>query len=80
MEGLNFKLKSIDNNEFDNIYKTIVESVMECIWLFDLKNMCFKYVSPSVMKLRGLTVEEAMNEKFEDIFTSKSLKKNVRDN
>lgn len=65
----------MDSSDVDSIYKTIVESVMECIWLFDLKNMCFKYVSPSVMELRGLTVEEAMNEKFEKIFTSKSLKK-----
>lgn len=70
-----FKLKSMDNREFDNIHKTIIESVMECIWLFDLKNMCFRYVSPSVTKLRGLTVEEAMNEKFDEIFTSKSLKR-----
>jgi diguanylate cyclase (GGDEF)-like protein/PAS domain S-box-containing protein len=68
-------LKSINNNEINNIYKTIVESVIECIWLFDLKNMCFKYVSPSVMKLRGLTVEEAMNENLEEIFTGKSLEK-----
>ena len=75
MGGLNFKLKCIDNNEFDNIYKTIVESVIECIWLFDLKNMCFKYVSPSVTKLRGVTVEEAINESLEESFTSKSLKK-----
>lgn len=65
----------INNNEFNNIYKTIVESAVECIWIFDLKNMCFKYVSPSVTELRGLTVEEAMSESLEDSFTNKSFEK-----
>lgn len=73
-------MKSIENfikNEGDvsEIYKLLIENIIECIWLFDLKNMCFKYVSPSVMELRGLTVEEAMNEKLEDSFTEESLEK-----
>ena len=43
-------------------YKLIAENTVECIWLFDLANMKFKYISPSVFNLRGLTVEEAMKE------------------
>jgi diguanylate cyclase (GGDEF)-like protein/PAS domain S-box-containing protein len=62
-------------NDDNNIYKMIVENVKDCIWIFDLKNKCFKYISPSVMELRGFRVEEAMNEKFEQIFTGKSLEK-----
>lgn len=73
-------MKSIENfikneGEVSEIYKLLIENIMECIWLFDLKNMCFKYVSPSVKELRGLTVEEAMNEKLEDSLTEESLEK-----
>jgi PAS domain S-box-containing protein len=56
-------------------YKIIAENIDECIWIFDLANRCFKYISPSIYKLRGLTVEEAMNEKLEDCLTPESLKK-----
>lgn len=56
-------------------YKVIAENIDECIWIFDLANKCFKYISPSIYKLRGMTVEEAMNEKLEDCLTLESLKK-----
>ncbi|WPC44320.1 PAS domain S-box protein [Clostridium sp. JS66] len=56
-------------------YKLIAENIDECIWLFDLANKRFKYISPSIFNLRGLTVEEAMNEKLEDCLTPESLKK-----
>ena len=56
-------------------YKIIAENIDECIWIFDLENRCFKYISPSIYKLRGFTVEEAMNEKLEDCLTPESLNK-----
>ncbi|AZV58268.1 PAS domain-containing protein [Clostridium sp. AWRP] len=55
-------------------YKLIAENTIECIWLFDWANKRFKYISPSIFNLRGLTVEEAMNEKLEDCLTPESLK------
>lgn len=57
------------------ICKLFIENIMECLWLFDLKNMCFKYISPSIINLRGLTVEESLKEKIEDSFTMESLEK-----
>jgi PAS domain S-box-containing protein len=56
-------------------YKLLVENTVECIWLFDLANRRFKYISPSIITLRGLTVNEAMNEKLSDCLTPDSLKK-----
>ena len=56
-------------------YRIIAENTVECIWLFDLANRCFKYISLSIFNLRGLTVEDAMNEKIEECFTPEALKK-----
>lgn len=56
-------------------YKLLVENAVECIWLFNLQTMSFKYISPSITNLRGLTVEEAMNERIEDSLTPQSVKK-----
>ncbi len=65
-------------NEYSELikrYRLIAENIVECIWLFDLENKCYKYISPSVVNLRGVTVEEAMKEKLEDCLTTESIKK-----
>lgn len=72
MGGFNNSSKYLESVEK---YKMITENIDECIWIFDLANRCFKYISSSIYKLRGLTVEEAMKEKIEDCFTPESLKK-----
>jgi PAS domain S-box-containing protein len=41
-------------------YKMIANHVSDTIWKMSLKPMQFTYVSPSVQKMRGYTVEEAM--------------------
>lgn len=61
-------------------YKLMTENTVECIWLYDYTNKCFKYISPAIFNLRGLTVDEAMTEKLEDCLTPdsiESLKSNV---
>jgi diguanylate cyclase (GGDEF)-like protein/PAS domain S-box-containing protein len=75
--------KKIENRECERenslesveIYKLIVENTVECIWLFDLANMCFKYISPSIIDLRGVTANEAMKGKLKDSLTPESLEK-----
>lgn len=65
-------------NEYSELikgYRLIAENLVECIWLFDLQNKCYKYVSPSVANLIGVTVEEAMQGKLEDCLTTESVKK-----
>ncbi|WP_186841895.1 BTAD domain-containing putative transcriptional regulator [Acetobacterium fimetarium] len=56
-------------------FKMLVEKLEECVWIYDLNTKKFLYVSPSIYQLRGLTVEEAMQEKLEDCLTPESLQK-----
>jgi len=55
-------------------YRLLAENSDDVIWTTD-KELRFTYISPSSVKLRGVTVEEAMNEKLEEIMTTESLNK-----
>ena len=55
-------------------YRLLAENSDDVIWTTDTE-LRFTYVSPSSIKLRGVTVEEAMNEKLEEIMTPASLNK-----
>ncbi len=74
--------KTINKNLLDNslsseYYKSLLDHIVECVWLFDYTNKYYKYISPSIYNLRGLTVEEAMKESLEDSLTPDSLQKIV---
>lgn len=43
-------------------YRLIAESVSDVIWVYNVDQCKFAYVSPSVCKARGITVQEAMAE------------------
>jgi PAS domain-containing protein len=43
-------------------YRLLADNAHDVIWTFDLSTSNFTYVSPSIMSLRGLTVEEALAE------------------
>jgi PAS domain S-box-containing protein len=45
--------------ESDERYRLLAENVQDVIWVMD-KNLQYTYISPSIQKLRGYTVEEAM--------------------
>jgi len=55
-------------------YRLLAENAKDVIWVRDL-NMNLVYVSPSVEKVRGYTVEEAMSQSIEEVLTPDSLKK-----
>jgi diguanylate cyclase (GGDEF)-like protein/PAS domain S-box-containing protein len=46
---------------------------MDIIWTMDL-NLRFTYISPSVERMRGYTVQEAISQKMEEVFTPNSFK------
>lgn len=72
------KEKSLVENELkisEAKYKLLAENTVECIWLLNLSTMEYKYISPAIMYLRGLTVEEAMKETLEDSLTPESLER-----
>ena len=56
-------------------YQLLAENTVECIWLMDFTNRRFKYISPSILQLRGYSPEEAMAETLEESLTPESLAK-----
>jgi PAS domain S-box-containing protein len=46
--------------ESEKKYRLLAENSEDVIWTYDVKVMRFSYISPSVTKLRGYTIEEAM--------------------
>lgn len=53
-------------------HRLLADSVSDVIWTMDLSGQ-LTYVSPSVEKLRGFTVEEVMHQSMEDYLTADSL-------
>lgn len=52
--------------ESERRYRLLAENTSDVIWTLDLSTMKYSYISPAVTKLRGLSVEEAMNEAVSD--------------
>ena len=63
MEGL---LKTSEKK-----YRFLADNVTDNIWTTNM-NMDFTYISPSIHRIRGYTVEEAMTHKMEDIMPAAS--------
>jgi len=61
---------SIAGEEF---YRLLAENTTDMIWTTDLDTLKITYVSPSVTRLRGYSVEEAMAQTFEECLTPASL-------
>ncbi len=59
--------------ESEKRYRLIAENASDVIWTMDM-NFRYTYFSPSVEKLRGFSVEEAMSQKMEDVLTPSSMK------
>jgi PAS domain S-box-containing protein len=53
-------------------YRLLAENVTDVIWAMDLDHNT-TYISPSVERLRGYTVEEVMAQSFEELMTPASL-------
>ncbi|HET6437939.1 MAG TPA: PAS domain S-box protein [Anaeromyxobacter sp.] len=54
-------------------YRLLAENVHDVIWTLDLVTRRFTYVSPSIERLRGLSVAEALAEPLERSLTAESL-------
>jgi len=61
--------------ESERKYKLIAEHTNDVIWIIDIKTFKLKYISPSVFQLRGITIEEALNESLEQTFSGDSFQK-----
>jgi PAS domain S-box-containing protein len=58
--------------ESEKRYRLLADNVSDVIWTLDM-NLQYTYVSPSVMRLRGYSVEETMAQTLEEVLTPKSL-------
>lgn len=56
-------------------YRFLAENILDVIWVFDVQSLKFRYVSPSVYKLRGYTSEEVQAQSLEEALTPHSVKK-----
>ena len=59
--------------ESEERYRLLAENSQDVIWTLDLKSRRFTYISPSVERLRGMSVEEVMAEPMEAAMTPDSL-------
>jgi PAS domain S-box-containing protein len=67
--------KVIEQNlrESEAKYRLLAENISDNIWLFDLTTQKFSYNSPSVERISGFSVEEALNRSLEEALTPSSL-------
>ena len=64
-EELKIKLNSqIGNNE--RYYQLLAENISDVIWIYNFSQQKFTYISPSVLELRGFTVEEALGQSIDE--------------
>lgn len=54
-------------------YRLLAENITDVIWVFNLSQNNYSYISPSVINLTGFTVEEAMQQKLEESLDPKSF-------
>ena len=59
----------------DMKYRLLAENISDVIWILNLKDARFTYMSPSVFQLRGFMVEEALAHTIEETFSAASAKK-----
>jgi len=53
-------------------YRLLADNIDDVIWKLDIKTLRFTYMSPSVYKLRGYTVEEAMDQTLDQVLNADS--------
>jgi diguanylate cyclase (GGDEF)-like protein/PAS domain S-box-containing protein len=63
--------------ESEKRYRLLADNITEHIWILDLYSMEMTYLSPSVQKMYGFTVDEMKSKSLREILTEKSFRKIV---
>ncbi|MBN2742254.1 MAG: PAS domain S-box protein [Marinilabiliaceae bacterium] len=59
--------------ESEERYRFLTENLLDVIWVYDVHDDVFVYVSPSVKKMRGFTAQEVMAQSLIQSFTPSSM-------
>jgi diguanylate cyclase (GGDEF)-like protein/PAS domain S-box-containing protein len=51
----------------EKLYRLLIESMRDVVWIMDPVSLRLRYISPSVLQLRGYTAEEVMARPVEDV-------------
>jgi PAS domain S-box-containing protein len=54
-------------------YRMLAENISDVIWILQVAQKKFSYISPSVVHLTGFTVEEALQQRLEDALSPESV-------
>ncbi len=57
----------------EELYRLLTENALDVIWVMDIESHTFRYVSPSVERLRGYRVEEVLKQDIGTTLTPDSL-------
>ncbi len=70
------KLKNLisEINIGSEYYKLIAENTNDVVWIFNIDTQLFSYISPSVNKFRGISVDDAMKQNLHEKLTPESYK------
>ncbi len=62
----------------ESILQLITDNISDVVWMFDLKEQRYSYISPSVEQMRGHSPEQAMGMSMEETLTPDSYQKALK--
>ncbi|MEW6195699.1 MAG: PAS domain S-box protein [Bacteroidota bacterium] len=75
MFDITARVKALESlKQSEERYKYLAENITDVVWIFDINSQKLSYISPSVKKLRGFTVEEALEQTIEEALAPESVK------
>ncbi len=57
----------------EQLYRLLAENATDVIWILDMEDYLFRYVSPSIERLRGYTVDEVLTQFLPETLSEKSM-------